>query len=83
MSEISKLVSDALDPGPRQVTGAELKALRTRAGVTQATMAALIGVSRPAYANWELGRHEPARKHWKRASELADEMDTQLKARGK
>lgn len=83
MDDLSKQVADALDPGARQVTGAELKALRARAGVTQAVMAFLIGVSRPAYANWEGGTHEPARRHWKRLAELTAEMDSQLKARGK
>ncbi len=82
MDELSKQVADALDPGVRKVTGRELKTLRQRAGITQMAMSQLIGVSRPAYANWELGAHRPTRKHWARIAGVVDEISRQLDARG-
>lgn len=81
MDSLSKLVADALDPGARLVTGAEIRAVRIRAGITQQAMSQLIGVSRPTLANWETGAHESARKHRPRIAELVDEITRQLDAR--
>jgi transcriptional regulator with XRE-family HTH domain len=46
---------------PREETvGARIRALRERAGLTQAVLAAMVGVSVGQVSRWETNRTEPA-----------------------
>ena len=49
------------EPSP---LGAAILAARKRAGLTQAQVAAAVGVSRPFYQNWESGYRTPSDEHW-------------------
>lgn len=42
---------------PMAMTADELRALRVKLKLTQREIASAIGVNRPAYAQWELGRN--------------------------
>ncbi len=42
-----------------RVTPASIKKLRARLGITQAQLAAIIGITGPAVAQWETGTSEP------------------------
>ena len=44
------------------IIGQRLRALRERAGLSQDIVARIIGVSRPAYVNYENGKSKPTRK---------------------
>lgn len=50
-------------PGPtsEMTIGDRLRAARKDAGLSQADLAARVGVSQPAVANWESGVHDPRR----------------------
>ena len=46
---------------PAASIGERIRAARKRAGLNQANLAARVGVSQPAVANWETGLHDPRR----------------------
>lgn len=46
-----------------RVTPATIKKLRARQGITQAQLAAIIGVTGPAVAQWETGTSEPSEEN--------------------
>ena len=53
--------------------GNRIKAARHRAGISQRALAARLGVSAGAVAQWELGSHAPALQ---KLSKLADALST-------
>ena len=55
---------------PRKELGAELRLLRRGAGLTQAQVAASLGVTKQAVSNWEKGLHEPHRRHTRGLADL-------------
>ena len=71
-------VSDAVATARFTVRKEVLKVIREQAGLSQTTMAQLIGVSRPAYANWERGAHRPALRHRARLMAVLAEINTEL-----
>jgi transcriptional regulator with XRE-family HTH domain len=59
---------------PRSI-GERIRRTRKARGLSQADLAALIGVSQPAIANWETGVHDPRRIA---LAKLADALQTPL-----
>jgi DNA-binding transcriptional regulator YiaG len=57
------------------MTAQQIKALRTRLGLTQGQMAERLGVARPTYQQWEYGRRKPRRPTLKLLEILTKEAD--------
>lgn len=76
-------VSEARKASALTIRTEEMRDLRTRAGLTQEAMAKLVGVTRVTLSGWELGKHEPQRKHRESLAAVADVIRRQLKNEGR
>jgi transcriptional regulator with XRE-family HTH domain len=56
------------------------RATRRKAGVSQARMAAALGVDRTTLARWELGRIQPRPAQRQRWQELLDKLEREVAA---
>lgn len=52
--------------------GHQLKEIRLQKNLSQAKVAALLGISRPSYTNWELGKTRPNQKHLQHLADILE-----------
>jgi transcriptional regulator with XRE-family HTH domain len=61
MAAVDRIIEDARKRRSLPTPG-EQRAIRKRAGLSQADVGAALGVGRVTVARWELGTHEPTRR---------------------
>ena len=74
MNDVQAAIREAIGQRPDLPEPATRKALRQRAGLTQDTVARIVGVSRPMVTLYEAGSREPSGEHRRRYAEALKAM---------